>query len=414
MTISLKHPEIEILIKILKRISEGDQGEYQSISPLTWTTVGELAKQNAVSQLFYQRINDMRIDIPDDLQSQLKNAFIWNVARNLLIAREISELMRCFQQKNIPVMLLKGIYLSEFVYANIGLRTMTDIDLLIPKEKVEKAIEVAQSNGFLPDRPYLPDADGILHYHAPPMAKEGLAIELHWSLTRSSILPGIDTTGLWNRAQTLQWNGVEAQALGLEDLVLHLAVHAAFGHHFFHQLRSLYDLDLVVRKFTNGLHWEEVISICREWRAEKGTYLAFRLANELLDTNIPENVLQQLRPTDWTEQAMDWAKVQLFQENPVLSESYIRLMSSRNLGDKIKALSKAFFPSRQVLAMEYGMSAVTWKIVLHYPHYILTRIQKYWGYAWKLLHGDATQQVETTSDQALRDFLGIGRNRIGD
>lgn len=411
MTISTQHPEIELLIKILKRGSVGDQNEYENISPLTWSNVIELARQNAVLQAFDSRIKELRIDIPGDLQSQLKNVFIWNVARNLLIGREISELIHCFHQNDIPVILLKGIYLSEFVYANIGLRTMTDIDLLIPKEKVEKAIEVAQTNGFIPDRPYLPDADGILHYHAPPMAKEGLAIELHWSLTRSSILPGIDSTGLWNRAKTFQWKGVDTQALGLEDLVLHLAVHAAYGHHFFHQLRSLYDLDLVVGKFTKNLEWQQMISICREWQAEKGTYIAFRLASELLNTNIPENVLEELRPSDWTEQALDWAKIQLFQENPVLSESYIRLMSSTNAGDKIKALTKAFFPSREVLAMEYGLSTVSGIIVLRYPDYIITRIRKYCGYAWKLLHGDTTQQVETTSDQALRDYLGIGIDR---
>lgn len=411
LTISTQHPEIELLIKILKRGSVGDQSEYENIGPLTWSNVIELARQNAVLQAFDSRIKELRIDIPGDLQSQLKNAFIWNVARNLLIGREISELIHCFHQNDIPVILLKGIYLSEFVYANIGLRTMTDIDLLIPKEKVEKAIEVAQTNGFIPDRPYLPDADGILHYHAPPMAKEGVAIELHWSLTRSSILPGIDTTGLWKRSQTFLWNGVDVQALGLSDLVLHLVIHAAYGHHFFHQLRSLYDLDLVIRKFGNELQWDEIIRICQDWQAEKGSYLAFRLAKELLDTAIPEIVMQQLCPSDWTEHALDWAKTQMFQENPVLSESYIRLMNSRKLGDKIKALKKAFFPSRQVLAVEYGMPAVTWNIVLRYPHYILTRIRNYWGYAWKLLQGDATQQVETSSDQALRDFLGIGLDR---
>ena len=193
----------------------------------------------------------------------------------------------------------------------------------------------------------------------------------------------------------------------MSDLLLHLAVHAAYGHQFSSQLRSLFDISEVIHKFGEQLDWAEIIQICQAWQAERGTYLSLRLVSELFGTPVPGNVLQKIKPSNGSEKAIEWAKVRLFQSNPVLSESYIRLMHSPNLIEKFGALLKGLFPSRGVMAMLYGVPPTSWRIFALYPRHAATRIRNYWGHAWRLVLGDRIQAMESKSDQSLRDWLGI-------
>ena len=46
-----------------------------------------------------------------------------------------------FQEKNIDFIVLKGIYL-RYLYPNPDLRTMSDIDILVHKEDLDKISEI--------------------------------------------------------------------------------------------------------------------------------------------------------------------------------------------------------------------------------------------------------------------------------
>ncbi len=122
---------------------------------------------------------------------------------------------------------------------------------------------------------------------------------------------------------------------------------------------------------------------------------------------MPDAVLEALRPEDWSEQALAWAQVRLFQVNPVPSENYISVMHGSRLSEKLAALRTGLFPSRGVMAMLYGVPPDSWRIASLYPCHVVTRIRKYWGRAWDLARGDQLQTVESESDQALQDWLKI-------
>ena len=366
-----------------------------------------MARQNSVEQLFFHRLDHPGIVLPVELCTKLKNTLLRNAARNMLIFQELSPLLQRLKKENIPVILLKGAYLAEKVYDNIALRTMSDIDLLIPEPELKKVIEISETMGFIAERPFWAEADGVLHFHAPPMLKNGLFIEIHWNLTRESNLSKINTVDIWRRAQKIVFNGYEAYALSLSDLVLHLAVHASYGHHFHNQFRSLCDLDEVLHKYKDELDWDEIIQVCHEWEAEQGTYLALRLVEDLLGAEVPGNVMAALRPSDWNEKILEWAKRNLFQVTPVLSENYIRVMHSRRLERKIWRANPWTVP----VPCHYGHGiwnpSDSWRTIARYPYHAFTRIQKYWRHAWDLLRGDQLQADESKSDQSLRDWLGI-------
>ncbi len=401
-------PEVAILTLCL---SHGDRAEklklLANISQAEWRAVASLTYQLDVAPLLHHTLEQMGIALPGDVAAELKRAFLGNTRHNLLIYRELGSFLPRLNEQNIPVIVLKGAYLAQAVYDDIGLRPMGDIDLLISLPDVEKAIGLLEASGYKADRPFWPEVDGVVHHHAPPMLKDGLSVELHWSLTHDSNLTEIDLQRLWARAQRFGLQGTETLALSQADLVVHLAVHASYSHYFCAQYRSLYDLEAVLRKFGADLDWAEIIRTCQAWQAERGTYLALRLAGELFGTQVPQKVLEKLQPSDWTEKALGWAKVLLFQANPVQRKNYNPFMHSLRLGEKIAAFFRGLFPSRAVMAILYGVPPGSRRILTLYPHHIVTRLWRYLGHAWSLIPGNLKKTADSKSEQSLREWLKI-------
>jgi hypothetical protein len=198
----MNQPELAILLLCLGDGDEPAKAERLAAVPVEeWQAVAVLAKRHAVAPQLHHRLKQLGIPLPDPVAAELKGALLRNTARNMRLYQELGSLLRKLQAEKIPVIVLKGAYLAEAVYDNIGLRMMTDIDLLIPEKDVEKAIGLLETAGFKPERPFFPEADGVLHYHAPPMVKNGTFVELHWNLTRESNLPGLNTEELWARSR---------------------------------------------------------------------------------------------------------------------------------------------------------------------------------------------------------------------
>jgi len=57
--------------------------------------------------------------------------------------------------------------------------------------------------------------------------------------------------------------------------------------------------------------------------------------------------------------------------------------------------------------MIYGYPPDSKEIMMLYPKHVVTRISKYWRYAWKTMWGKEEQALESESGLRLRKWLGI-------
>jgi hypothetical protein len=93
---------------------------------------------------------------------------------------------------------LKGPALSRALYGDPGLRASTDLDLLVPAERLHEAVAVARSEGYLPP----PD----------PVGRSGLP-DMHFSLSHAANLPQVELH--W----TLHWDDAAFSREVLESAV---------------------------------------------------------------------------------------------------------------------------------------------------------------------------------------------------
>ncbi|MCI5142323.1 MAG: hypothetical protein D3909_11530 [Candidatus Electrothrix sp. ATG1] len=162
--------------------------------------------------------------------------------------------------KNIALLLVKGIALSNFAYDEIGMRPMRDIDLLVSKD------DLAQVKGILLQLGYLPDDKHVVpddYYHLTPMTKniDGLPVSLE---VHHNLLPFHPQYPLWpleksyNTALEFEINGVTARTLNLEDTLWHVYLHGFQAPLTYEPFRLIHVADLVtlIEKFHDQINWQ--------------------------------------------------------------------------------------------------------------------------------------------------------------
>jgi len=87
--------------------------------------------------------------IPEGVVLFLRGTLMKSLIRNAFNTESMGEVLRLLNKANIKTVLLKGLALENSVYGNIGLRQMTDVDILIDREECVKARKLLIGSGYV-------------------------------------------------------------------------------------------------------------------------------------------------------------------------------------------------------------------------------------------------------------------------
>ncbi|MGD9797291.1 MAG: nucleotidyltransferase family protein [Acidimicrobiia bacterium] len=197
----------------------------------------------------------------------------------------------------VPWLVLKGPVLDHAVYPRARLRTYRDLDVLVPPDRFEEAVELLQGAGYrVTDRNWALIRQTMasqLH-----LEREGSApIDLHWTLLFDEDLRAVfrfPVREMVARARTVDVAGLPVATLDPVDTLVHLGVHAAAEGG--DRLVWLKDVDVAARAVTD---WDEVV--VRSIAGGSGLPVATMLARtaRTLGSPIPEDVVARLAPPGW-------------------------------------------------------------------------------------------------------------------
>lgn len=384
------------------------------LAPYQWEALILEAKNQTISPFLYSLLVELEKSTNLDFSSkvQLRQGYIITAARNTLILHETEQLLSNLRDAEIAVAGLKGIFLLENVYNNVGARPMNDIDILIRKRDLAECINVLERLGYTLTGYFSLDDQNIDTKHVPPMQKEGGAmVEVHWTLLEEDEPFTIDADALWERAVPARIANLDALALSVEDLVLHLCLHLAYQHYLDLGLRGLLDIALVIHKFRPEIDWQKLILIARSWGAERVTLLALKLVETQLKVPIPAEVVNSLLPEGIPPSLLEQARSQLLGRERFgdqLTPDLVKMNTSRNLISKIKIGFQRIFIPRLALARLNNVPPTSPKIYGLYWVRLLYLIRTYGGTLNRLRNKDKTtgpalQKAE--SSYALHDWM---------
>jgi len=257
----------------------------RDLSSGDWERLVRKSVNHHVAPLLYRSLKRLGpdVDVPDNVSSRLRGIYQTNTVKNLRVYHELGTVLRGLTMDGVPVIVLKGAHLARFVYGDIGLRQMCDVDILVRKPDLMKTQDRLLGMGY-----HLPEFTRNNLVHLFPFSKPGvLRMEVHWTLTPETDPLTIDVEGLWERACPVQIGGGEALLLSPEDLLLHQCLHAAYTHGFVLGLKPFCDIAETIRHHGSRIDWVRMRSSARRWKTERCVAVVLCLLEELLAMSAP-------------------------------------------------------------------------------------------------------------------------------
>jgi hypothetical protein len=213
---------------------------------IDWKLFLSLCGHHRLVPLVYRALSTAAVEVPVSTLATLKAGATENalsVLRYLTQTRRVCDLL---QQAGVPALVLKGVPLSQRIYADPSVRDVGDIDLLIAAGMEDAADNILLAEGFRRNDPaarLTPRRRRSWRKHGKTYTyrsdRDDFEIDLHWRLFRNPHMPG----------NALAESGVDEQVrlgettlavLPLERTFLYLCVHGALDGWF--RFKSLADI----------------------------------------------------------------------------------------------------------------------------------------------------------------------------
>lgn len=236
--------------------------------------------------------------LPPEIFDYAKLAYYRNFVRNNLYIQKFREIEQIFIQNGINYQPLKGIWLLNHIYPHIlGIRSLSDIDVLISPAQMELATKVLTENGFELKR-YI---ENQRNQSQESFCKNNIKLDLHYEIKE---LEHIDISLLKNLSENQQ-------------IAIHYVIHIM---HLFRHLRSqLYRPIWVndcyeILQLLEGRYIEVNLTYLSDKQIEEFNFIHSYIQHSYLSVNTPYHVLHYL-----------------FHENARISELRIKWLTYRAL-----------------------------------------------------------------------------------
>jgi len=392
-----------LLLSILSTRADTSRAKLiEQLSISNWNNVIQEAEKHGVAPLVHARIRTYypNISLPSSIERKLRKKYLRKSGSSILLYNELSKVLEHLKNNDMPVIVLKGPHLAEAIYGNRAVRPMNDFDLLFRKDDLTKIGKKLEELGYTASRYYSVEAECAVHSDFPAYIKPGsIGIEVHWTLESPKSPFNIDIDGIWQRAWQAKIAGVDTCVLSIEDLILHLCIHASYHHRLTFGLLPFCDITATLSRYQKEIDWELLIHRAYQWRAGNTLYLTLLLTRDLMDADVPEAVLEELEPNNLDPEVLNWAQEQIFSApvgSLLMTYNLSRLWGNHRFQYKAATLLQAVFPSPEVMATKYPISPSSKRIYLYYPIRLKDLLFQYGRTSWRLFRRDrkAMAQIE--------------------
>jgi hypothetical protein len=255
-----------------------------------WNYCTRLAIDRGIGPLLNHKIPMLANShlIPPDAQARLQQSYLRTLARSMRLYEAFREVGTALNNAGIKFVALKGVYLAEALYEDIGLRLFSDIDLLVTEEDGERSLEVLREVGYAnPDNKiimteFIEKNKEIVHYD--PIIKGDVSVEIHIKLHRTTKDYHFNIPEMLANAIPVTIFGISAFVLKPSDLIVHLCVHADKHFKQGHVQFTGY-MDIINWLEKNNLNTSELLERCKLHQCEGPVLNQLSLLSEFCGLN---------------------------------------------------------------------------------------------------------------------------------
>ncbi|SHI20616.1 nucleotidyltransferase domain-containing protein [Sporanaerobacter acetigenes] len=337
-----------------------------------------------MQHLIYEKIKAMN-NIPLDIKKDYKNDYEKTKILNTLQCKVLCKVLEQFDLEKIEVIVFKGAYLVDKVYKKIGLRKMGDVDVLIHKKDLDRAINILINNGFKYKEEHCSKAWFDENYYRTALYVKGpVEIELHWDLLPVVNPLKFNIEDIWNTAEDDKLFDISVKEMKIELLLIYLCIHVSYCHFFNHNsIRRLYDIYLIL--LSKEIDWSYFIDKSIEYDLNKFVGVSLSYVNEIFEEIVSNKVISSLIDERTLKRFKKEITIsELFRNKRTTNSSKImetqRLIQLIGMNDKlryIKLVSTQKSCSGKWIAALFDVSPDSMKVLVYNWIYLLRILPKY-------------------------------------
>jgi hypothetical protein len=291
------------LIELIKSIRAGSQLAESSASlpcfkNVDWPMLVKTAEHHGLAPLAYEALKRSGLlkDAPESAATSLRMAYLRASVANRLAFQDLASLIDRLKSDDIPVIVLKGGSLAATLYDDAALRPMGDLDLLIPRDAVERAKRALAEQGY---RPSTEMADGFADRFSVEqtflrMGNRPSQIDVHWhAFTMPYYFERIPVEWFWERALEIDIGRASALMLDPTAQLIYLSVH--YMLHNYRRLIWSHDIALLIKRCGEQIDWDRVVEAAGEFRLSAVLADALYEVREQWGVPVPASVDDRLR-----------------------------------------------------------------------------------------------------------------------
>ena len=234
-------------------------------------------------------------------------AFTRLAGRQQAMERVLRRVLDRLAEAAIPATVVKGPALAVWAYREPRHRTFTDLDVVVPADRIDHTLEVlARDEHTVMIPPKTPKAD---KRNVSLVDGSGVrfTLDLHWDLFSYSQLRGCAEAAAeygWANATLDEDHPLGPMwRLPQSMLMAFLATHAVLDHRF----RLILFRDLAEVAASGQVDWSGLIDFAARHELRSTSYTAFSLARRWVGASMPADVLAELRPRSMPVRGVDMA-----------------------------------------------------------------------------------------------------------
>jgi Uncharacterised nucleotidyltransferase len=300
---SLEH---QFLLDVLGSSDQGHPEElHAKAQRVDWTQLFNIAPPDLYGYLGH-RLAELGLQsyCPLSLFEETLNARRATTAQWLRLQFELRRLTFEFTRHKVDFLLLKGSVLAFLAYPGSSLRSVSDLDILVRTESLDKALQCVYAAGFRCPERYM-NPGNLTEFALPgeqislPLGKLGtrVLIEIHTQVESAEPWFQVPISRIWENSEEANLNGLLARIPDRHEFLFHLILHLARGHLFSLGLRPLLDVHLWIQLQRGRLDWQWITSECLRRGYNGWAHLTLRLVCDLFgNSNVPSSFFERVPP----------------------------------------------------------------------------------------------------------------------
>lgn len=310
-----------------------------------FNTIGSTVLPNVFDTLDYESQRLMPLvyrnleKTNDPLIPSLRGIYRHTWIRNQKFLQKVQQVIGELQAAGIETIALKGIPLSLSYYGDMGVRLMSDLDVLVPTAKAEAAMNVLQQKPLYFKRSKLDYRYRRIIHAIHMWDADKVDMDLHWNLILQHSYAEADTPFWTERKPMTLANGHQIHVLAPTHQLFHNMVHG-YGWRGVPAIRWVADSYAIYTKPGICIDWHALLDMAEHYRLIVPIQQGLNLLQAEFNLLLPLDVRERLNQL--TFNITEATYFALLEKKPVnLSSELVRRFRLLQMGNQLFPLKRS-------------------------------------------------------------------------